>query len=284
MDQAKKKILIIEDEAILVDVLTKKLDREGYDVSSAEDGERGLEEIERVQPDLILLDIVMPKMNGYEVLDVLQKKFGKDKMPPVIIISNSGQPVEIDRAINLGARDYIIKAQFTPDEVTTKVNSLLGSLATKTTKPKVKDAAESVVDQKKSVPTNVEASVLVVEDDQFLRDLLTTKLQKENFEVTTAIDGPGGLEKILSVKPDVVLLDIILPGIDGFEILKRVRSNARVDIAGTPIILLSNLGQEADVEKGRALGADNYLIKSNFTIDEIIEKIRLTMKAKKPKS
>ncbi|MFA5135025.1 MAG: response regulator [Patescibacteria group bacterium] len=279
MDQPKKKILIIEDEAILVEVLTKKLEQEGHDVSSAEDGERGLEEIERVRPDLILLDIVMPKLNGYEVLDVLQKKYGKNNMPPVIIISNSGQPVEIDRAINLGARDYIVKAQFTPDEVTTKVNSLIGSIAA--AKPVQKAVAgDTVVPPAAPANTKAEARVLVVEDDQFLRDLLMTKLQKENFDVTTAIDGPGGLEKILSVKPEVVLLDIILPGIDGFEILKRVRSNARVDIASTPIILLSNLGQEADVEKGRALGADNYLIKSNFTIDEIIEKIRSTMAAR----
>ena len=273
MDQSKTKILIIEDESILVEVLSKKLEQEGFSVFSAENGQRGLEEIDRINPDLILLDIVMPKLNGYEVLEALQGKLGKAKMPPIIIISNSGQPVEIDKALNLGASDYIVKAQFTPEEVIGKVRNQLGQgdatgMASESKRP------SPATDQKAPPANDKEARVLIVEDDQFLRDLLTTKLEKENFDVVSAIDGPGGIEKIISEKADVVLLDIILPEIDGFEILKRIRSNAQIEIASVPIILLSNLGQEADVEKGRILGADDYLIKSNFTIDEIIEKIR----------
>lgn len=280
MPDKKAKIIIIEDEEILVDILSKKLQQEGYEVFSAEDGEKGLEKIEEVSPQLVLLDIVMPKMNGYEVLSVLQKKFGKNKMPPVIIISNSGQPVEIDKAIQLGAKDYIVKAQFTPDEVISKVNKLMGAAGESPVSVQPKSAASKSAPLGPSTKEPV-AKVLIVEDDQFLRDLLTTKLEKENFEVVTAIDGPGGMEGMTKYKPDVVLLDIILPGIDGFEILKGVRTNANAKIAATPIILLSNLGQEADVEKGRALGADDYLIKSNFTIDEIIEKIRKVIPAKK---
>ncbi|MFH1207195.1 MAG: response regulator [Patescibacteria group bacterium] len=275
MTNQQKTVVIIEDEAILVDVLTKKLQRENYRVYSAGDGEAGLAIIDKAAPDVILLDIVMPKLNGYEVLEALQKKFGKNKIPPVIIISNSGQPVEIDKAIDLGAKDYIIKAQFTPEEVVSKVNSVLHRVQ----KTDVVEASV-MTSQFSAKPKNTapEARVLIIEDDQFLRDLLVTKLLRENFEVDTAIDGPGGSEKAVNTHPDVILLDIILPGIDGFEILKRVRTNALPDVAKTPIILLSNLGQETDVEKGRTLGADDYLIKSNFTIDEIIEKIRRLLK------
>lgn len=280
MPDKKAKIVIIEDEEILVDVLAKKLEQEGYAVTAAADGEEGVKLIERAMPDLILLDIIMPKMNGYEVLNVLQSKFGKDRMPPVIIISNSGQPVEIDKAIQLGAKDYIIKAQFTPDEVVGKVNKLMGvtNRSAVSAQPAVAARATS---REAATSTDSIATVLIIEDDQFLRDLLTTKLEKERFQVLTAIDGPGGYERLVKEQPDVVLLDIILPGLDGFEILKRVRSNANMQLATTPIILLSNLGQEADVEKGRSLGADDYLIKSNFTIDEIIEKIRKVLAAKR---
>lgn len=275
MTNQQKTVIIIEDEAILVDVLTKKLQKENYLVHSAGDGEAGLAIIDKTMPDVILLDIVMPKLNGYEVLEALQKKFGKSKMPPVIIISNSGQPVEIDRAIDLGAKDYIIKAQFTPEEVVSKVNSVLGRLQQTETAENSVMTSQFSARPKNGTP---EARVLIIEDDQFLRDLLVTKLLKENFEVDTAIDGPGGSEKAISTHPNVILLDIILPGIDGFEILKRVRTNAMPDVAKIPIILLSNLGQETDIEKGRTLGADDYLIKSNFTIDEIIEKIRRLLK------
>jgi DNA-binding response OmpR family regulator len=271
MNNKKTKILIIEDEEILVEVLKKKLETEGHEVVAAPDGVVGLELVEREAPDLILLDIVMPRLNGYEVLSALQKKYGTHAMPPVIIISNSGQPVEIDRAIGLGARDYIIKAQFTPEEVIGKVNKVLGLIGQA---PQTDQQPGGPAKRPPSPSKKPEARVLVIEDDQFLRDLLTTKLEKENFQVTTAIDGPLGLEKIKDEMPDVILLDIILPGIDGFEVLKRVRTNVNMQLASLPIILLSNLGQEADIEKGRALGANDYLIKSNFTIDEIIEKLR----------
>lgn len=123
--------------------------------------------------------------------------------------------------------------------------------------------------------------VLIVEDDQFLRELSTKKLKKEGFQVELAIDGDEGWAKIQSMKPDVVLLDIILPGIDGFEILTRVRGSEDLTVREVPLILLSNLGQESDVAKGERLGADDYLIKANFTIDEIIEKIKSVLLKKK---
>lgn len=274
MENTKSKIVIIEDEEILTDVLSKKLENEGYEVKTAPNGVIGMEIIQAEKPDLVLLDIVMPKMNGYEVLTALNEAFGKENMPPVIIISNSGQPVEIDKARDLGAKDFIIKAQFTPEEVLEKVDKFLGKTSVKSDLSN--DQKENIDEgnAEKNNDTPPEARILIVEDDQFLRDLLKTKLEKENFDVNTAIDGPGGIEKITSVKPDVMLLDIILPGIDGFEVLKRIRTHSDVAVAKTPIILLSNLGQEADIEKGKALGANNYLIKSNFTIDEIIEKLR----------
>ena len=122
--------------------------------------------------------------------------------------------------------------------------------------------------------TNSEINILVIEDDQFLRDLITKKLEKENFKVEAAIDGQEGLQKITQGSHDLILLDIILPVLDGFEILKQVRGHADKKIAGVPIVLLSNLGQESDVEKGKALGANDYLIKAAFTTDEIVEKIK----------
>jgi len=277
MSDKKYKVMIIEDEKILVDILQKKLEKEGYDIYTAMDGKSGLEKIKEVKPDIILLDIIMPRLNGYEVLEVLKKEYG-DKCPAVIIISNSGQPVEIDKAMRLGAKDYIVKAQFTPEEVVVKVKNLLGGTSVKP----VVDSGPALEAQPSHETTSAMGGVriLVIEDDQFLRDLLKTKLNKEGFSVETAIDGPEGLEKILKEKPDLILLDIILPGIDGFEILKKIRKDVKTDIASMPTILLSNLGQEADVEKGRALGADDYLIKSNFTIDEIIAKIHKVLDKK----
>jgi len=120
-----KKILIIEDEEILSDLLKKKLTQAGYDVSVAEDGVEGVNQAKESVPDLILLDIVMPKMGGFEVMKELQKEEELAKIP-VIIISNSGQPVELDLAQKLGVKDWLIKTDFDPQEVLDKVVKQIG--------------------------------------------------------------------------------------------------------------------------------------------------------------
>jgi len=120
-----KKLIITEDEEILLNLLDKKLSQMGYDVSIAKDGVEGMEKIEKEIPDLILLDIVMPKMGGFEVMKELQKK-NKFSNIPIIIISNSGQPVELDLAQKLGARDWLIKTDFDPQEVIDKVVKQIG--------------------------------------------------------------------------------------------------------------------------------------------------------------
>ena len=120
-----KKILIIEDEEILTDLLEKKLTQVGYEVSIAENGAEGIKQIERSIPDLILLDIVMPKMGGFEVMKELQKRKEFAKIP-IIIISNSGQPVELDLAQKLGVKDWLIKTDFDPQEVLDKVTKQIG--------------------------------------------------------------------------------------------------------------------------------------------------------------
>ncbi len=114
--------------------------------------------------------------------------------------------------------------------------------------------------------------ILIVEDDKFLRDLLGRKLQDEKFEVVTAIDGEEGIKKTEEEKPDMVLLDLILPSINGFEVLKKIKENPKT--SAIPVIILSNLGQKEDVERALNGGAKDYLIKANFTLDEILDKIR----------
>ena len=119
-------------------------------------------------------------------------------------------------------------------------------------------------------------NILIVEDDKFLRELIVRKLTQEDFKVSEAIDGEEGIKKIKEEKPDLVLLDLILPGIDGFEVLARMKEEP--SLSSIPVIILSNLGQKDDVEKGLKMGAADYLIKAHFTPAEIIEKIRIVLK------
>jgi len=118
--------------------------------------------------------------------------------------------------------------------------------------------------------------ILIVEDDKFLRELIVKKLSNEGYDVIEAVDGEQGIQKIRDTKPDLVLLDLILPGIDGFGVLMQKKEDPF--IASIPVIVLSNLGQKEDVDKGISLGATDYLIKAHFTPGEIIEKVRNIIK------
>ncbi len=118
--------------------------------------------------------------------------------------------------------------------------------------------------------------ILIVEDDKFLRELITRKLTSEKYEIVEAIDGEEGLKKIQKEKPDLVLLDLILPGIDGFEVLSKVKEDPA--LSSIPVIILSNLGQREEVEKGLKLGAVDYLVKAHFTPNEIVEKMKEVLK------
>jgi len=118
--------------------------------------------------------------------------------------------------------------------------------------------------------------ILIVEDDKFLRELISRKLKEEGFDIVEAIDGEEGIKKLKEENPDLVLLDLILPGIDGFEVLSKAKEDSKT--SSIPIIILSNLGQREEVEKGLKLGAIDYLIKAHFTPGEIIEKIKSILK------
>jgi len=120
-----KKILLVEDEEIMIGLLQRKLTQEGYEISVARDGEEGLKTMKEIKPNLILLDIIMPKMGGFEVMEEMAKDEGIKDIP-VIVISNSGQPVELDRAQKLGAKDWLIKTEFDPQEVVDKVVKQIG--------------------------------------------------------------------------------------------------------------------------------------------------------------
>lgn len=281
-----KKILVVEDDGVLRDVLIEKLKVAGYFPLGAEDGEVAIKKIKEEKPDMILLDILMPKKDGMEVLEDMNKD-NEMKNIPVIVISNSGQPVEIERARSLGARDFLVKAIFDPNEVLEKVEKILNATPSGSLDGESKEfsidkgsfspasAGVSAVDKQDSV--NIEQNnvskgkILVVEDDKFLRELLVRKLFSEGFEIESAIDSTGVFDVLSTWKPQIILLDLILPGEDGFSILEKIKKNR--DLSSIPVIILSNLGQQEDIDRAIALGAIDFMVKANFTLDEIIEKV-----------
>jgi len=117
-------------------------------------------------------------------------------------------------------------------------------------------------------------TVLIIEDDNFLQGLEAKKLKKEGYDVLTASNSVEAFKSIEGKqKIDMILLDLLLPEVDGFMILKRIREDE--DFKNTPVIIFSNLSEEKDIEKATKLGISEFMVKSNFTLDELAEKIKM---------
>lgn len=114
--------------------------------------------------------------------------------------------------------------------------------------------------------------ILLVEDDSFLLGMYATKFEMENFKVIMAEDGEKAVRLALKEAPDIILLDIILPKINGFEVLRRLKADPAT--AKIPVILLTNLSQQDEVEQGLKMGAEDYLIKAHFMPSEVVDKIK----------
>ena len=118
--------------------------------------------------------------------------------------------------------------------------------------------------------------VLIIEDDPFLSEMYAAKLSQSGFQSDVASDGKIGIAKIKADKPDLILLDIVLPKMDGFELLKKIKSDQA--IKDIPVMLLTNLGQKNEIEKGLALGAEEYIIKAHFTPTAVVVKVKEILK------
>lgn len=263
-----KKILLVMSDQQMISSLLKSFSLAGYETFQSHDVSAAIAEAMRVHPDLVILDVKMNGVDGFEVLEALRANTDTSVSKiPVIIASETGDLVEISRALKLGISDYFVKSRFDVSQVFSKVKKHLGDTSV-------------VPTEEASAGAKMEASgqikLLIVEDDKFLRDLATQKLIQENFAVHAAVDGEQGIALAEKELPQVVLLDILLPGIDGFEVLRRIRANPA--LKETRVIMLSNFGQREDVEKALSSGADQFLVKANFTLDEIIEEAKAIMK------
>jgi len=114
--------------------------------------------------------------------------------------------------------------------------------------------------------------ILIIEDDKFLAKMLIRTLESHGYEIVVASNGKEGLMKASQGDADLILLDIMLPDIDGFDLLETIKKDDKAK--KTPVIIMSNLGQPEDIQQGRSLGAVDYLVKSDLSLDEVVEKVR----------
>lgn len=266
-----KKVLIIEDEQYLSEMYKMKFESEGYKVVTANNGLVGLEKAQQEMPDVILLDLVMPKMDGYQVLEKL-KADEKTKDIKVIVLSNLGQNDEVKKGMKEGASGYLIKASLTPTQVESYVSNMLNSASGK----KTVDSS----DEKKEEPSNLKEKngikVLLIEDEEAIIEMYKLRLTQEGYEVETARNGAWGLKQAKEKEFDIILMDIVMPAMNGYEMLKQLKTDSKNH--SVPIIVLSNSAQDRDIEKTLKCGASCYLLKASTTPTKLIKEVEKILK------
>ncbi len=261
-----KKILIIEDEEYLAQMYRFKLDKEGYQVEYALDGKTGIEAAKKLKPDLILLDIVMPEMDGFQALEGLRKMPECEKTQ-IYFFSNLGQAEEIERGMSQGIDGYIVKASVTPSELVDKIDDILKHPR----KAAIEKQAETKADLTHECKPANGKKVLIIEDQSDIAQMYALKFKKEGFAVVNADNGAWGLKLANEEKFDAIILDIVMPALNGIKALKKIRENSAN--RDSLIIVISNSGQENDISEAKASGADYYFIKAQLTPVKLVKKV-----------
>jgi len=228
-DGAEKEsvVLVIDDDSSARDLLQRLLEREGYRVLTADRGKKGLDMAREFRPGVITLDALMPEMDGWTVLGAL-KEDPETAHIPVVMVSFVDEP---GKGLALGAAEYMTKP--------VKKQDLLATLT--------------------RLETTQDADILVVEDDFNTREMLVSWLQKAGWSVHSAADGRAGLEEFRRVRPSVVVLDLMMPEVDGFEFLGTLRCEYPDDESKVIVVTAKELFPE-DIQR------------LNGSVEKIIEK------------
>lgn len=264
----KKTILLIEDEVYLLDMYKMKLEKEGYKVLTAIDGETGIKITREKKPDLILLDIILPEMDGYEVLEVL-KNDSTTKDIKIFVLSNLGQDEEVALGKEKGADDYLIKANLTPIEIVKKINQAFYNEEMEAKRETGNKAGKKPLSGRQNENG---LKILFIEDNREIVEMYRIRMEKEGFNIEVADNGAWGLKLAQGQRYSVIVMDMVMPAMGGLELLKGLKKSA--SNKETPIIVLSNSAQDEDIEEAKDNGADSYLLKANITPARLIKEIK----------
>jgi len=245
IERALGTILVIDDDPIVHDLMMRMLSKEGYRVQTAPDGEKGLEKARAIQPDLITLDLLMPNMDGWTVLSHL-KADPKLQRIPVIIMSMLDDK---HRGYMLGASEFV-------------------------TKPVDRSQLLKIVQRYRHTAQKQDTAgvVLIVEDDASVRDMLRRVLERDGWQVSEAENGRIGLAALAEKLPDLILLDLMMPEVDGFQFVQELRKVPQWMEIPVIVVTARDLSQAERDELNSAV--QDVFAKGGLDRDALLEQIR----------
>lgn len=249
-EELKQKILVIDDDVTIRKLLTHNLSKNNYSVFAVENPSEGFEKLNNEEIDLVLCDVSMEGMNGFEFCKKVREN-EKFRFIPFIFVTAKSSLEDKTQALDAGGDDMVAKPFNFPD-LLIKIKSLLKRASIYKTYSIKKNLEESF--------STAKSRILLVDDDQTITKLFQYNLTRAGFECITASNGVEALKLAEKTIPDVIISDIMMPEMNGFEFRKKILENEK--LKSIPFIFLTAKGEETDILEGYDLGITDYMIKT----------------------
>ena len=253
------KVLIVDSDRQAALDYGGYLGQFGYEVEHALDGEEGLEKVKKNKPDIIISEIELPKLDGISLLEAL-KKDGKTRDIPVLFLTKVEDIEKRADAARLGVTVYFVKSNTSKEVLVNWIKELAGTVG----------VAQGGKDKER-------VNILLVEDDPLMLNMYQKVFNYEGFKIEIAKDGEEGLEKAKSQRPNLILLDIMMPRLDGLDLLKKLKADS--NLTNIPVVMLTNLSGVKYAKESLSLGAKEFLVKSEHDPKEVVEIVKKILSA-----
>ena len=261
-----KDLVVFGGNVQIINALERMLLFAGSNVHAYSSGEKGLSAAKTLHSDIIIFEDTADDVSAGEVVSALQEDLVTRDIP-LIIIGDEKSFEDYKMLCTHGVQKYVSRANFDVMQVILLIEAILLKTPNSPDTDQLFDFSESDTNVTRTNAQHL-LKLLVVEDDPLLRNLLSIRLEKSNIQYHFCHSGLDAVKLMLEYKPTVVLLDLMLPGKNGMEVLAEIRSNS--DIASTPVIIFSNKDDDAERAKASALGVSDFLVKATTDLSTLI--------------
>ncbi len=258
------KILLVEDDPMISEIYQKKFQTSGFEVVPATTGKQVLEKAKADRFDLVLLDLILPEMDGMEILRELRTGEAYPKDMKIVIFSNLNEKSDREKALALGANGFIPKADFTPTKLIEEVTRLIQQFAEQ-------DKHSGAAPAPAPASAGSGKSILFIEDEKVFMEMFGKRLEEEGYRVTYTESGETGLQKALAEPFDLIVTDGIVKQLDGRDVIQKLRENEAT--RQVPIFLFSASLDEAELRRMASEGATRSFLKTELTPTDLVRNV-----------
>ncbi len=264
-------IILVEDDPMIGEIYQRKFSEEGFEIDIAVSGKEFLNKVKSKKYDLALLDMVLPEMNGTEILHELKKSGKFNSEMKVYIFSNLTSKEDYDKARQEGADGYIPKTQFNPSELIEEIKRLFNeSEERKKNEARMSGkATENQNEEKKK-------RILFIEDEPVFLEIFCTKLESDGYEVEKAKNGAWGIKEAREKDFDLIITDMVMPAMTGTEIVEKLRMEEKTK--KIPIIVISASSSDEKIKEIKELGISDFFVKTSIVPSDLSRRVNEILK------